>query len=137
MTVTGTSDTTPPTVSGITPMAGVTGVSLAATVRVTFNEVMNPATLTTTTMVLRNAANAVVPATVSYDAPFRTGVITPSSPLAGLTTYTATITGVQDVAGNALAAPYVSSFITAAAPALPTATFSVSPTSISSGSPRP
>ena len=133
VTVTSPSDTTPPTVSGITPMAGVTGVSLAATVRVTFNETMNPATLTNSTMVLRNAANAVVPATVSYDAPFRTGVITPSSPLSGSTTYTATITGVQDVAGNALAAPYVSSFTTAAAPALPTVTLSASPTSITSG----
>ena len=85
-------------------------------------------------MVLRNAANAVVPATVSYDAAFRTGVMTPSSPLSGSTTYTATITGVQDVAGNALASsirlvvhdePH--------APALPTVTMSASPASITSG----
>ena len=133
VTVTAPSDTTPPTLTGMTPMAGVTGVALAATVRATFNEVMNAATLTTSTMVLRNAANALVPATVSYDAAFRTGVLTPSSPLSGSTTYTATIAGMQDVAGNALAAPYVSSFTTTAAPALPTVTMSASPASITSG----
>jgi hypothetical protein len=80
---------------------------------------MNAATLTASTIVLRNAANALVPATVSYDAPFQTGVLTPTSPLSGSTTYTATITGgsagVKDVAGNALASNYVSSFTTAAA----------------------
>jgi hypothetical protein len=99
-------------------MAGVTGVALSATVRVVFNEPMNAATLTASTIVLRNAANALVPATVSYDAPFLTGVLTPTSPLSGSTTYTATITGgsagVKDMAGNALATNYASSFTTAA-----------------------
>ena len=119
-------------------MAGVTGVSLAATVRAVFSEPMNAATFTTSTMVLRNAANVVIPATVTYEATFRTGVLTPSSPLAGGTRYTATITGgsagVKDVAGNALASHYVSSFTTTGTPpALPTVTMSASPASITSG----
>ena len=41
VTTTASSDTTPPTMTGFTPMDGVTGVILAATVRAMFSEPMN------------------------------------------------------------------------------------------------
>jgi hypothetical protein len=114
-----TADTTPPTVASMTPASGASGVSAATAVTATFSEPISAATLTTSTFVLRNPANAVVTATVSYNASTRVGTLAPSAPLAASTTYTATITGgsagVKDMAGNALASQFVRSFTTASA----------------------
>jgi hypothetical protein len=79
---------------------------------------MNAATITTGTFVLRNAAGAIVPASVGYNAGTRIATLTPSSALAVSTTYTATVSGgsggVTDLAGNVLAASAAWSFTTAA-----------------------
>jgi len=86
-------------------------------VTATFSEAMNASTITTGTFVLRNPSNAVVAATVSYNATTRVATLDPSQPLSGSTTYTATITGgsagVKDAAGNPLANNVVWSFTTA------------------------
>jgi Big-like domain-containing protein len=114
------SDTTPPTVSGMTPANGATGVGTGTAVTATFSEAINASTLTTSTFMLRNSANAVVPATLSYNAGTGVGRLTPSGALAASTAYTATITGgtagVKDVAGNPLTANSVWSFTTTSAP---------------------
>ena len=111
-------DGTPPTVSGTTPAAGATGVGTASLVTATFSEPINAATLTTSTFVLRDPSNAIVTATVSYDAPTRVATLTPAAALSVAKTYTATITGgssgVKDLAGNALASNFVWSFTTVA-----------------------
>ena len=110
------SDTTPPTVIAITPADGLTGVSTVTDMMAAFSEPIDPATLTTSSLVLRDLAGVTVGATVGYGEATRVATLTPSAPLAGLTTYTATIsTAVRDVAGNALANPFVWSFTTAAA----------------------
>ena len=110
-------DTTPPTVTSVTPANGATGVSKSTTITATFSEAISDAALTTSTFVLRDPANAVVPATVSYNAATRVGTLTPSAALSASKTYTATITGgsggVKDLAGNALASDVVWSFTTA------------------------
>ena len=104
------------------PAAGATGVSQGATVTATFSEAMDAATITTSAFELRGPApaNALVTATVSYNASTRTATLTPSASLAGLTTYTATVkggaSGVKDLAGNALATDVAWSFTTAAQP---------------------
>jgi hypothetical protein len=112
-------DTTPPTVTSAAPADGATGVSTTAMVTATFSEAMNASTITTGTFVLRNPSNAVVAATVTYNATTRVAALDPSQPLSGSTTYTATITGggsgVKDAAGNPLANNVVWSFTTAAA----------------------
>jgi methionine-rich copper-binding protein CopC len=113
-------DTTPPTVTSVTPVNGATGVSAATAVTATFSEAINAATLTSTgNFVLRDPANVVVPGTVSYNASTRVGTLAPSTALAASTTYTATIlggtNGVKDLAGNALASNVVWSFTTASA----------------------
>jgi hypothetical protein len=118
-------DTTPPTVSSVTPPAGQSGVSPTTTVSILFSEAMDPATISTSTIELRDPANALVPATVTYSVAARTATLTPNQPLAYSATHTVTVRGgatdprVKDVAGNALAANFTSSFTVAAPPPPP------------------
>ncbi|KAF3884583.1 MULTISPECIES: DUF4082 domain-containing protein [Nostocales] len=113
-----TPDTTPPTVTGSTPVNGTTGVNPSTSVTATFSEPIDIATINTNTFELRNASNTLIPASVTYDAGTRTATLTPTSPLATSTTYTATLRGgstdprVKDVSGNALAQNYTWSFTT-------------------------
>jgi hypothetical protein len=114
-------DTTPPTVSSTSPTNGVTNASTGTSVTATFSEAIDAVTLNTSTFVLQDPTNAVVPATVTYDAASRTAKLQPSNSLLAGTTYRATIKGgtseprVKDLAGNALAANLTWSFTTAAA----------------------
>ena len=86
-----------------------------------------PRPSTRTTFVLRDSTNTVVTATVTYNPTNRRATLTPSSPLAAATTYTATVKGgttdprVKDAAGNALAVDQVWSFTTDATPPTVTA----------------
>ena len=116
-------DTTPPTVSGVVPAAGATGVNTAVAVKATFSESMTAGTITGSTFDLRNAANVLVAGGVSYDGATRTATLTPTAPLAINTTYTATVhggsAGVKDAAGNALAADFTWTFTTATSPPPP------------------
>ncbi len=120
VTYTPGSDTTPPTVSSRTPSAAATNVALATTVSVGFSEVMDLATIGTSTIELRNASNVLIPSTVSYDATTRVATLTPNSSLALNTQYTVTVRGgatdprVKDAAGNALVANDTWSFTTTA-----------------------
>jgi hypothetical protein len=115
-------DTTPPTVVGVTPAAGATDVALDVVLTVTFSEAMDPASIYTETIELRDGVGNVVAATVSYDGASQTASLTPSAALANGTQYTATVKGgtidprVKDLAGNALAGDYTWSFTTVAAP---------------------
>jgi Domain of unknown function (DUF4082)/Bacterial Ig-like domain/Bacterial Ig domain len=83
---------------------------------------MNATTINTSTIELRNAGNALVPATVIYDAGTFTATLTPSSALTAPATYTATVKGgatdprTKDSADNALAASVSWSFTTAVDP---------------------
>jgi hypothetical protein len=80
-------DTTAPTVTSMTPARAATGVSATSAVTATFSKPINAATLTASAFVLRNPANAVVSAAVSYNAATRVGTLTPSALLAASTTY--------------------------------------------------
>ena len=112
-------DTTTPTVSSTSPANGVTNAETSTSVTVTFSEAIDPATINANTFVLQDSTNAIVPATVSYDAASRTATLQPSNSLATGATYRATILGgttqprIQDLAGNALAANFTWSFTTA------------------------
>jgi Domain of unknown function (DUF4082)/Bacterial Ig-like domain len=111
-------DTTAPTVSSTLPASGATGVGSTAPVRVVFSEAIDPATVGSTTLELRTAANALVPAVITYDVPTRTATLTPSSPLAASSTFTASVRGgstdprIKDLAGNALASTVSWTFTT-------------------------
>src|SRR5439155_7066151 len=129
---TGAPDTTPPTVTSVTPASGATGVTTVSPVTATFSEPMNASTITTTTFVLRDPGNNTVASSVSYNAGTNTATLSPAVALAASTTYTATITGgasgVKDLAGNALASNFVWSFTTGAGPACPCSIWSPSAT---------
>jgi hypothetical protein len=112
-------DTTPPTVVSRDPGADGDGVPLTTGPAVTFSEALDADTVTSSTITLSGPDGA-VPATVSYDSQTLTVTVTPTDPLAGLTTYTVTSKGgpggLADVAGNVLQADDVWSFVTASDP---------------------
>jgi hypothetical protein len=105
-------DTTPPTVTGQTPTAGATGVATASAVTATFSEPVQAGTIS---FVLKDPAGNAVAASVGYNSATNTATLTPSAPLANSTTYTATVSGAKDTAGNVMSAPVSWSFTTAAA----------------------
>jgi PKD repeat protein len=113
-------DTTPPTVSTVTPAVGATGVGVTAPVIVTFSEAIDPTTINTGSIELHDPNNAVVAASVTYNASTKTATLTPTAALANSATYTILVKGgaadprVKDLAGNALAANFTASFTTAA-----------------------
>ena len=111
-------DTTPPTITDVTPAAATTGVPTSTTVTATFNEALDPTTITNTTFQLRDGTGALVAATVTWDTLTRRATLTPNAALANNTTYTATAnpTGITDPAGNHLANDYTWSFTTKTCP---------------------
>ena len=54
---------------------------------------MNPATITASTVLLKTAAGATVPASVTYNAATFTATLTPSAALAAGSTYTVLVEG--------------------------------------------
>jgi hypothetical protein len=116
-------DTTPPTVTSVLPAAGATGVAPAVNVTATFNEAMDAASITTTTVQLRDPANTLVPGAVTYDSATRTATLNPTATLNDATTYTATVqggaNGVKDSAGNPLANDRTWTFTTSSPPGPP------------------
>jgi len=121
-----TPDITAPTVSSTSPGNGNTNVGLGGNITATFSEAMNPLSITTSSVILRQGST-VITSTVTYS-----GITASLNPLAALsasTVYTATITtGVTDLAGNAMASNYVWTFTTGIAP-------DVTPPTVSSTSP--
>ncbi len=119
VTYTPTVDTTPPTATASTPVAGATGVAVNAALTVTFSEALDIATVSSSTFELRNASNQLVTASVTYQGANNQVTVTPSASLAPGVAYTLTARGgaadprVKDVAGNALAANYAVGFTTA------------------------
>ena len=104
------SDTTPPTVTAQSPAPGATGVALSSTVTATFSEAIQSNTLS---FVLKDSGGNAVPGAVTYSAATLTATFTPSAALKGSTTYTATVSGAKDNAGNTMA-PFSWSFTAAA-----------------------
>jgi hypothetical protein len=103
-----------PEVVTVNPANGATGVAATQLISATFNVNMAPATINTTTFLLKQGTTPVT-GTVTYSG--KTAVFTPSANLIANTTYTGTITkGSKDPAGNALEADYVWSFTTGSAP---------------------
>jgi hypothetical protein len=108
-------DTVAPRILSQSPAAGATGVGLFSPIVVKLSELMNPATITTSTVFLQaQGSSSTVAATVSYSG--STITLTPSTALAGNTTYTATVSGsVTDASGNALGSNVSWSFTTGTA----------------------
>lgn len=101
---------TGPTVSSTSPAANATGVALNNSIRISFTEPMDPTTINSNTVIVKQG-NTVVPGTLTYSG--TTAIFKPTNNLLALTIYTVTITtGARTLAGNAIASNVVSSFTT-------------------------
>jgi hypothetical protein len=106
----------PPTIVSRTPAPGATGVATGTSVAIGFSRGMASSTLTTSTVTLTGPAGKVA-ATVTTDSSGKTTTLSPSSPLASNTTYTASVdASVQSADGVALGATSTWSFTTTNAP---------------------
>ena len=94
--------------TGQSPPANATAVSQGISVKAVFSEAIQAATLS---MVLRNSSNQVVTTLVSYDPDTRTATLDPDDELAGSQTFSVTVSGARDPAGN-LMVPVSWSFTT-------------------------
>ena len=103
-----------PTVVSTDPTTGAINVTSNKKISIVFNEPMDPASINTATVQLKQGSNFVL-GTVSYSGV--TSVFTPSAPLIANTVYTGVVTtGVKDPAKNAMIADYVWTFNTGNTP---------------------
>jgi len=128
-----TIDTIAPTVTSTIPASSATNMAVTTDVTAVFGEAMDPATLTTATFLLRTQqGNNPVTATVSYDPALKRATLHPTSSLASLTPYRATIkgdvSGAKDLAGNPLAIDYSWTFTTVAIDTIPPTVTLTAPT---------
>jgi len=113
-------DLNPPTVLAVSPSNGASGISVSVAPVATFNEWLNPASVTVATVMMTGPGGA-VSGNVSLSGSQVT--FTPASRLDYNSEYTVILTGgtggIQDIAGNMLAAGYSWSFTTADEPPPP------------------
>jgi hypothetical protein len=96
----GAPDTSAPAVTARTPGPGATGVATTTVATATFSEPVQGATVA---MAIRDPAGASVPGGVAYNANTGRATVTPTSALGVGTTYTVTVSGAADQAGNVMA----------------------------------
>jgi hypothetical protein len=102
-----------PRVISTLPVDEAPNVPLSSTVSATFNQAMDPTTLTTTSFMVKQGT-ASIAGTVTYAPLTMTVTFTPSAALGPTLVYTATLTtAVKDALGRALVATYTWSFTTA------------------------
>ena len=110
-------DTTPPTVISTIPANLAVNVPTNQAIAATFSKAMNASTLNSSSFTLQGPGGVAITGVVTYAVVGDTATFTPAANLAPNSLFTATInTTATDLAGNALAANYVWSFTTAAAP---------------------
>ena len=114
----GVGDETPPQIGRTSPALGARGVSSTVTISATFNEALDPATVSAATFDVRDAAGVAIGGTVSYNSGTLSARFEPAAPLASATVYTARLRsgtgGIADSFHNELAQDYVWSFTTGA-----------------------
>lgn len=99
-------DTTPPTVQSRTPAPGATNVDTHAPIQVVFDEAVDPATLTTSTVSLATSRGASVGRTLSLSQGGTTLTVTPTTPPKVPTDLTLGLSSdITDTAGNHLVVP--------------------------------
>jgi methionine-rich copper-binding protein CopC len=124
------SNATQPQVTGVSPANGLTGVPTNAQVMIQFNEPVDALTVGQVTLsgggtvnVIRTLSNA-----------NQTLILVPVVPLNSNTTYTVTVTGVQDISGNSQASTVTTNFTTGTGADLtPPSVVSISPANTATG----
>jgi len=111
-------DAIAPTATALSPANGAVDVPKYSNIAATFSEPMDPISIGADSFELRDAADALVPAVVSYSESNRKATLNPVATLGALATYTVKLKGgatglsVKDSAGNALAGDVIWSFTT-------------------------
>ena len=122
---------TQPSVSSVSPASGAIEVLIPADVSAVFSKAMDSSTINATNFELRDPTDALVPASVSYNAVTLSAVLNPTSDLAYSTTYTAIVkggsSGVKDLIGNPIPADYTWTFTTESMITTPPTVTSVKP----------
>ena len=103
-------------VTSESPASGATNVSTSTTVTATFDEAVVSDTIS---FIFAGPGGIVVPATIAYSSASKTVTLTPNSPLAPSTRYTATINGVVDQSGEVMTNQVTWSFTTIAPAPVP------------------
>jgi hypothetical protein len=97
-------DQTVPVITGRTPAPGATDVAMGTGVTITFNESVDPSSVTAASVRLYAAGSPDISATRTVNG--ATVTLTPGAPLTASTVFTVNVsTTVTDLAGNPLAAP--------------------------------
>lgn len=110
-----TTDGAAPGVSSVTPVDGATGQSIVGAITATFNDDMDPSTITSSTFQVRDGLGNPVTGALTYNGGTKTATFTPANNMDYATVHTVTLTtGLQDTSGNAMADNYVFSFTTKA-----------------------
>jgi hypothetical protein len=114
-------DTTPPSITSRSPAASATNVTVDSNVTATFDEELDPTSVTTSSVELRDGSTT-VPASVAYDPINSVMTLTPTSALIYGKTYTVVVHGgttgarVRDTSGNAPGSDVTWTFSTEGAP---------------------
>jgi hypothetical protein len=105
-------DNVAPAVTAQSPASGATKVPFNTAVTVTFSKAVQQSTISFT---LKDASNATVPASLSYNGTTRVATLQPSANLAQNATFTASLSGAKDNYGNVMT-PVSWSFTTGGCP---------------------
>jgi hypothetical protein len=100
----GSLQTSAPTVLTVSPVANLSNVPLNANIAVVFSGPIDPTSVSGTTISLSGGGQTSMPLSISFSNSNQKVQITPEAPLPASTTMTLTISGVTDVAGNAVTA---------------------------------
>ena len=100
----------PPSVTGVTPAAGATGVAVSVAPTATFSQAVVPSTVSFT---VRDSGGNPVAGTVGFSSGNTVATFTPTSPLTSSITYAATVSGAQNTSGTPMSSPFSWSFTTA------------------------
>ena len=102
-----------PRASSVLPLPNAGGISSTTPITATFNESVQPGSISFT---LKDSQGNAVPATLAYDGTTHTAKLTPNGPLNYPATYTATLGSAADPSGNQLQAPVTWTFNTSYQP---------------------
>lgn len=105
------SSTAAPQVTGVSPANGATSIPTNAQVMVQFNEPVNAARLSGVTLSLGGTPVNITKVLSNGN---QTLTLIPALPLSANSSYTVTVSGVQDLSGNLLASPITATFTTSA-----------------------
>ncbi len=105
------SGTTPPAVTTVTPSGGSTGNPVSVAPTATFSQAVVPSTVSFT---LKDSGGTNVAGSVTFNNANTVATFTPTSSLAGSTTYTATVSGAQNSSGTPMSSPFTWNFTTGA-----------------------